>query len=67
MKYDMVHEDTVKDIIKAEGIAYGCKMNVAVVEFEADGLGIMRLKRLVLTDRDLCLSHVGTREMLMPD
>ena len=66
MKYDAVHEDTVKDIIKLEGIAHGCKMNVTVAEFIADGLGIMRLKRAVFTDFDLCLSHPASLEILTP-
>jgi len=65
MKYDMIHELTIQDVTKLEGIAYACRMDVAVAEFrDDDNSTILRLKRVILTDSDFCLSSPNTREIL---
>ena len=67
--YNMVHKVTRRDIKKAEGIALGCRMNIAIVEFKADEYDndIMRLERIVLTDNSLNLTGRDTHKNLFWD
>ena len=67
--YNMVHKQTRRDIKKAQGIAFGCCMNIAIVEFKADEYDsdIMRLNRIVLTDNSLNLTGRDTPKNLFWD
>ena len=61
--YGMVHDNTVRDLRKLEGIAHAAQMNIAVAEFvaDSDNVEIMWLQRVILTDHAFCLSTPNSR------
>jgi len=61
---DVIHEDTILETKKLDGIEHLCRKKVAWAEFIRDELGVMRLNRVILVSHDFNLTAPDTRSIL---